>query len=285
MYFTRYNAAAKTLELSTDGGSSWATLPLTAAQIGYGTFDTARIPSLAASIITSGVFNAAQIPAIVDSMVDGAAAIAWSKISKTSSSLANLATRSASDLNAGTLGATLYADFVASGGSHAKGAVPDPGAAAGTTKFLREDATWQIPAPQIQLVRQTADVTKNNNTTLANLTGLVFTIPASQTWLFIAPLYLISPIPGYAKYGVVVPSGATGRFGVVPILGTAASSAALSSTIAMTTSGYDQGAFVYGLVINSTNAGTVQLQFAQYTATVGNSIVYTNSTLFAMRLA
>ena len=36
--------------------------------------------------------------------------------------------------------------FVASGGSHAVGLVPDPGATAGTTKFLREDATWVVPA-------------------------------------------------------------------------------------------------------------------------------------------
>jgi hypothetical protein len=43
----------------------------------------------------------------------------------------------ASDL---TLGVS---DFVASGASHARGTVPDPGAVAGTTKFLREDATWQ----------------------------------------------------------------------------------------------------------------------------------------------
>jgi len=33
--------------------------------------------------------------------------------------------------------------FVASGASHATGLVPDPGAVAGSTKFLREDATWQ----------------------------------------------------------------------------------------------------------------------------------------------
>lgn len=32
--------------------------------------------------------------------------------------------------------------FVASGGSHAKGAVPDPPSTAGTSKYLREDATW-----------------------------------------------------------------------------------------------------------------------------------------------
>ena len=33
--------------------------------------------------------------------------------------------------------------MVASGASHSAGAVPDPGAVAGTTHFLREDGTWQ----------------------------------------------------------------------------------------------------------------------------------------------
>jgi len=37
-------------------------------------------------------------------------------------------------------------DFVASGVGHARGAVPDPGASSGTTKFLREDATWAVPS-------------------------------------------------------------------------------------------------------------------------------------------
>jgi hypothetical protein len=36
-------------------------------------------------------------------------------------------------------------DFAASGGSHARGTVPDPGAVAGSTRFLREDATWAVP--------------------------------------------------------------------------------------------------------------------------------------------
>lgn len=36
-------------------------------------------------------------------------------------------------------------DFVASGASHARGTVPTPGASAGTTKYLREDATWVVP--------------------------------------------------------------------------------------------------------------------------------------------
>lgn len=37
-------------------------------------------------------------------------------------------------------------DFVASGASHAAGFVPDPGASSGSTKFLREDASWQVPS-------------------------------------------------------------------------------------------------------------------------------------------
>lgn len=34
----------------------------------------------------------------------------------------------------------------ASGANHTPGAVPDPGATAGTTRFLREDATWDVPS-------------------------------------------------------------------------------------------------------------------------------------------
>jgi len=37
-------------------------------------------------------------------------------------------------------------DFVASGALHAHGLVPDPGGSSATTKFLREDATWAVPA-------------------------------------------------------------------------------------------------------------------------------------------
>ena len=35
--------------------------------------------------------------------------------------------------------------FVASGSGHAAGAVPDPGASAGSTRYLREDATFSVP--------------------------------------------------------------------------------------------------------------------------------------------
>lgn len=55
---------------------------------------------------------------VVNAMVDNAAAIAWSKIDKTGSSLADLATRSASDLATGNLG---YARLPTGGGTWANG--------------------------------------------------------------------------------------------------------------------------------------------------------------------
>lgn len=44
---------------------------------------------------------------------------------------------------------TTYSVMGASGSSHASGLVPDPGSTAGTTKFLREDGTWQVPTADV----------------------------------------------------------------------------------------------------------------------------------------
>jgi len=54
---------------------------------------------------------------------------------------------SAGAINVGTLNATTIngSPFGASGPSHAVGLVPDPGATAGATRFLREDGSWAAP--------------------------------------------------------------------------------------------------------------------------------------------
>ena len=71
--------------------------------------------------------------------------------------------------------------FGASGSTHSKGLVPDPGATAGSTKFLREDGTWAVPAGgggggtgeenviesiSVNSVAQTVDANKNVNITV-----------------------------------------------------------------------------------------------------------------------
>jgi lysophospholipase L1-like esterase len=57
----------------------------------------------------------------------------------------NATTINATSLN-GELSAAQLPVFSASGSGHAAGAVPDPGATAGTTRFLREDGTWVAPS-------------------------------------------------------------------------------------------------------------------------------------------
>ncbi len=76
----------------------------------------------------------------------------------------------------------------ASGGSHATGLVPDPGAVAGTTKFLREDGTWQVPAAggnTMVLKHKNANTSRNNTTTLTDdpdIQGVA--IGAGEVWEF-----------------------------------------------------------------------------------------------------
>jgi hypothetical protein len=53
---------------------------------------------------------------------------------------------SAANITSGTIAAARLPLFGPSGASHAPGIVPDPGATAGTTHFLREDGTWSVPA-------------------------------------------------------------------------------------------------------------------------------------------
>jgi lysophospholipase L1-like esterase len=61
----------------------------------------------------------------------------------------NATTLNATTINAGTLTGTIAPAqlpvFGASGATHAAGAVPDPGATAGTTRYLREDGSWSTP--------------------------------------------------------------------------------------------------------------------------------------------
>lgn len=57
----------------------------------------------------------------------------------------NATTVNATTLN-GAVSASQLPVFKASGSAHAPGAVPDPGATAGTTRYLREDGSWAVPA-------------------------------------------------------------------------------------------------------------------------------------------
>ncbi len=93
------------------GSPTWSLLTVGAAgtflrsdgtDVAWGT-DGSGLTSLNAGALASGTVPLARISGLTNAQIDGAAAIAWSKINTAGSSLANLTTRSASDLDSGTL--------------------------------------------------------------------------------------------------------------------------------------------------------------------------------------
>lgn len=131
--------------------------------------------------------------------------------------------------------------FVASGASHASGAVPDPGSVAGTTKFLREDATWAVPSsggstpwsalapatvvpPVLANFTNVHVVTGTSATQNTNSVSVVFgsTFPGGSypTWLKALPAIPYTALMGfvlggaqgtYAFMGIAVRDSATDR--------------------------------------------------------------------------
>ena len=108
----------------------------------------ANIANLNANNLTTGIVPLARISGITDAQIstisyaklnlansivnadiNTSAAIGWTKINKAGSSLGDLATRSASDLNVGTVPLSRLG----------AGGTPD------TSTFLRGDNTWQVP--------------------------------------------------------------------------------------------------------------------------------------------
>lgn len=76
------------------------------------------------------------------------ASVGWAKVDKTGSSIADLATKSAGDLDSGTLAVARHAALVGdSGAGGTAGIAPAPGAGdAAANKYLKADATWAVVA-------------------------------------------------------------------------------------------------------------------------------------------
>ena len=144
--------------------------------------------------------------------------------------------------------------------------------------FLKSDQPdW------IKLGRTTADFVKNANTTLSDVTGLSFSIAASEAWLFWMGLFVVSSTTADLKLGLTFPAGATGRYGID---NTSNGADLIANTIFRAMTGVDfEHKVVSGLIVNSTTAGTFQLQAAQNTSHASNTTIYENSHMFAMRFA
>lgn len=145
-----------------------------------------------------------------------------------------------------------------------------------------------------KLVRKSADETVNNSSTLQNDDELLLAIAANEVWAFELMLFNTSPSAADIKFALTIPTGAsmlwlppgTSYWSIAAAwtssgLGINASGGALAVMGNASTIGFQ----IKGFVVCGATAGNLQLQWAQNAATVGDTIVHTNSWLGARRLA
>lgn len=162
------------------------------------------------------------------------------------------------------------------------------GGASATVGYLVRDGFPKFSYPPVGVptfARQTANVTKNNSTAFAFLTGVTFDVPASTTWAFKYYVHGISAAAADIKFTLTGPAAPTAiRYGILASADTAESTAFGSIVSIQTVGGIDQLWEISGLLRNGTTAGTVEIQMAQLTANVSDTICYTDSYVLAWRI-
>ena len=162
------------------------------------------------------------------------------------------------------------------------------------TKGTGADPVWTIVTGAI--VRKTANESVSSSTTLQDDDHLVFAIGASEIWSVTLHIFFLCDVSGDIKFGLTVPSGASGTFaGIGPALGMSSvvdapvniSRVELDGTLAY--GGLSGGSPAYVqlniLLVNSTNADDLQLQWAQNGSSGTATTVYEHSHGIATKLA
>jgi hypothetical protein len=135
-------------------------------------------------------------------------------------------------------------------------------------------------------VRLTSDFTKNNTTTLADVTNFNFAVVANGEYHFRFVMKCVSSAAAGFKFAVTGPADPTGviygTYGSNTV-GSAGAAVAFGTAIFGTSATVEEMIVVEGYVRNGANAGTVQLQFAQTSATVVDTIIRAESFLIYER--
>jgi len=160
--------------------------------------------------------------------------------------------------------------------------------------YYDDGDSWEVVALSgIAKIYKTADETVNDSSTLQNDNHLVFSIGANEKWSFELVLFYTSGTTPDIKFAITVPSGATLKWGPSQALyGTSGTwvLTAITEVSGNSVAVAGQAAAVmcvvfWGYVANSTNAGNVQLQWAQEVANASDTKVLAGSHLIAHKLA
>lgn len=141
------------------------------------------------------------------------------------------------------------------------------------------DCVTASSSASLKFKYKTANQT-NSTTTLANDTDLKFNIGANETWSFRFSLSLNSPAPADTKWNISTPAGVTNCKYAVTVYRTNTNTTSNVScgtpATGISTTGNDEVIEVMGSIENGSTAGTVQLQWAENTAS-GTMTVYRDS--------
>jgi len=161
------------------------------------------------------------------------------------------------------------------------------------SRLLAAELQGVAPAPAFKGANQSV----TNSTTLVNDSALFLPLTANGTWIFIGYLSALSTVAmgsGDLKIDFTWPSGASGSWtsgGFAASAGGSANWNAVRTASGGTADGIGVGttpvpAIILGSIIMGSTAGNLQLEFAQNSASSGNSItVQSGSWLAAWQIA
>ena len=175
----------------------------------------------------------------------------------------------------------------------------DAAANASATRRIRWNGTWPtfhdgVSARGLgtKIIRKTADETVNNSSTLQNDDTLLYALAASEVVTFVCSVHYDGATTPDIQFAFTVPAAATLRWGVAGAfedtaannVNTGVTVSGTSIAVATAGAGSAEHLLLVGVVANGANAGNLQLQWAQNTATASDTIVRANSFLMIVRV-
>jgi hypothetical protein len=233
-----------------------------------------------ANVTSSAHGYAPKSPADATKFLNGAATPAYAQVKDSDLSISDITTNNASTTAHGFL----------------------PKLTGSTTTFLRADGTYAVPpgtsfgSAGYTFVRKPSDESVTSSTTFQDDDDLKFSIGPNESWVFDFVCVVHGPTTADLKVQITGPSGVTGSAGTASLAfnvtdnnGSATFAAASVVTNAFTFIGLGGASkptmlLIKGVAVNSVNAGTMTLQWAQNTSDPGAVVMEKNSYVLAQRV-